>query len=159
MHSTDHSWPVNNLCSSWIPKTLLLSLSPLISMLLLSMLMTLISLEWQLLTTLSFAGETLKRKSETSWTVALNGTESAVLGVKNVGIGLSRPHILSGTWEISRKCHIFESHNNTWEADMTPPSPLTRTVGTIRHKGSWQYSVVYGSRSSECWSLMVQGIF
>lgn len=43
---------------------------------------------------------------------------------------------LSGTWEISRKCDIFESHNNTWEADVTLPPPPSSSHGRSVQKGT-----------------------
>lgn len=51
---------------------------------------------------------------------------------------------LSGTWEISRKCDIFESHNNTWEADVTlPPPPPAHTDGRYK-KARMQFTVLSG---------------
>lgn len=50
---------------------------------------------------------------------------------------------LSGTWEISRKCDIFESHNNTWEADVTLPPPPAHTDGRYK-KARMQFTVLSG---------------
>ena len=113
-------------------------------------------------------------ESETSWTVALSGTESAVMCV-NISLCSHRTTnnvALQECWRRFVEAAHFclapgRYHGNvTFSRVITTPGrrmwpfplPLTRTVGTKWHECSLQYSVVYRTCSWEWWSLMVQDI-